>query len=73
MYEKFSQKTYSLHIAVIRVDPDVEVVFQMLREHVERTLMRSAYQNVKLAEIFRKMMPTQSATTNKATKTSSFS
>lgn len=36
----------------------MENAFRELREHVEKTLNRSAYQNVKLADIFRKMMPT---------------
>lgn len=50
---------------MLRVEPRLEGMFHRLREHVEKTLKRSAYQNVKLGEIFRKMMPTQNSVTNK--------
>lgn len=46
-------------IAVIRVSPEMEEYFRILREHVDKTLKKSAFQNVKLADIFRKMMPNQ--------------
>lgn len=63
MYIKsLDNKFYSLYFVVLRVDPEVGAIFQRLREHVEKTLERSAYQNVKLTEIFRKMMPAQNGT-----------
>lgn len=47
---------------VIRTKDHMEIAFRELREHVEKTLKRSAYQNVKLADIFRKMMPNENTT-----------
>lgn len=44
---------------MIKTEKDMTEAFQELREHVEKTLKRSAYQNIKLSELFRKMMPSQ--------------
>lgn len=49
---------------VIRTDEHIAAAFNVLREHVDKTLKRSAFQNVKLSDIFRKMMPAQNKPTN---------
>lgn len=48
---------------VIRTTKDMVEGFADLREHIDKTLQRSAFQNVKLSEIFRRMVPTQHKTT----------
>lgn len=45
-------------ISVIRSNTIFDKEFGILRDHVEKTLKRSAFQNVKLADVFRKMIPT---------------
>lgn len=39
-------------VSVIRVPPEMEDAFRILREYVEQTLKRSGYQNIKLSNIF---------------------
>lgn len=49
------------YTTVLRTTKEIEGAFQILREHAEKTLKRSAYQNIKLAEVFRKLNPMPSS------------
>lgn len=49
---------------MIRTDKEIETAFNELREHVDKTLKRSAFQNIKLSDIFRKMIPVQNKISN---------
>lgn len=42
-------------VSDIRVSPEVEDGFKILKEYVDRILLRSAYQNIKLSDIFKKL------------------
>lgn len=43
--------------AEIRTTSEIEEAFKYLQEYVERILKRSAYQNIRLSEIFKQLHP----------------
>lgn len=45
---------------VIRTDDNTEKAYQYLREHVEQAMARSAFQNIKLSQIFKDLHPKNS-------------
>lgn len=56
--DSFSFLIYFLLVsAVIRTTSEIEDAFKYLKEYVERILNRSAYQSVKLSEMFKQMHP----------------
>lgn len=43
--------------AVIRTKSEVEEAFKCLKEYVERILNRSAYQHIRMSDIFKQLHP----------------